>query len=139
MNRNDEMKALLSSLSADFSAEELQLSILQGQIAAEISMRRQTLGLSQTELAQKLQVSQGLVSRWERGETNFNLSTLVKIASALDLKVQSPVVLTPPRIYADSGSNIYQFSSSSAWSGNTASVDADYHSSSGEADELEEM
>lgn len=100
---------LLAALSDSLTSEQLQLSILQGQIAAEISMRRQALGLSQKELAEKLGVTQSLVSRWERAESNFNLSTIVKISSALGLRLQSPVVPSPVKSYTVGTSNIIKF------------------------------
>lgn len=139
MRTDEQMKALISSLSTGISAESLQLSIIQGLIAAEISMKRQELGLNQKQLAEKIGVTQGLVSRWERGETNFNLSTLVRIASALDLKMQSPIVPAPPIAYPVGSSNIVHVSTSSHWNSGSYSLDTKFHSSSSENDELEEM
>ncbi len=104
--KND-MESLFGGLTENMSAEEVALSALQGIIAAEISMRRQELGMSQKDLAEKLGVSQGLVSRWERAETNFTLETLVRIASVLDLNIQSPIVPRPPLVYSEGKSNLY--------------------------------
>ena len=114
----DKMKELLLSLGSDLNDEELQLSVLQGLIAAEISTRRQDLHLSQQQLAEKLGVSQALVSRWEAGEVNFTLSTLVKISLALDLPVQSPIVPSPPLRYTERGNNITHISTAPGWRGN---------------------
>lgn len=113
----DKMKELFLSLGSNLTDEELQLSVLQGLIAAEISMRRQDLGLSQRQLADKLGVSQALVSRWEAGEVNFTLSTLVKISLAMDLSLQSPIVPSPPLRHTEQGSNITHISSAPGWKG----------------------
>lgn len=139
MSNNEDMKALLSSLSAGMDAEELQLSVLQGLIAAEISLHRQKLHMSQKELAEKLNVSQALVSRWEKGECNFTLSTLVKICSALDLKMQSPIVPTPARVYSTGRSNIFALPVHPNWSSGTSSADLNFSTYSCSDEELEEM
>lgn len=139
MRTNKEMASFLSALSQNMSTEELQLSILRGLIAAEISMKRQELGWSQAELADKLDVTQGLVSRWENGETNFNLSTLVRIAVALDLKIQSPFVPSPPISFVSGSSNIVHFSNSQNWSSGARMLDSSFISSGSYETELEEM
>lgn len=91
-NTKSDIRELLSAIGDGIEAEELYLAGIQGLIAAEISMERQKRGISQKELAEKLNVTQALVSRWENGGVNFTLSTLVKIACALDLELQSPIV-----------------------------------------------
>lgn len=94
MNAQNNMNEFLDRVTEDIAPEDIVLAGLQGTIAAEISMKRQNLGWSQKELAKKLGVTQGLVSRWERAETNFTLSTLVKLASVLGMELQSPIVPT---------------------------------------------
>ena len=63
----------------------------EGRLIAEISTmilkRRKELGMSQAQLAQKLEVSQPMISQWESGEYNYSISTIVKVFDALDLKV----------------------------------------------------
>lgn len=93
--KND-LKDLFIALGADLSDEQFLLATLQGLISAEISMKRQELGLNQKQLAEKLGVSQTMVSRWEAGDCNFTLSSLVKISSVLALPMQSPFVPRPP-------------------------------------------
>jgi len=53
--------------------------------------------MNRKQFAEFMGVSQGLVSRWERGETNFTLETLVNIASKLGLEMQSPIKPTPAK------------------------------------------
>ena len=139
MRTNDDMKALLSTLTSGMTEEELLLATMQGLIAAEISMRRQSLGLSQKDLADKLGVSQGLVSRWERGETNFNLSTLVRLSSVLGLDMQSPIVPTPPKAYSIKHNNIIQISSVRSWSNGHSSYPVPVYSGAEYERDLQEM
>lgn len=109
MDFKEQERALLNGLSASLNDEELTLSVFQGLIAAEISSRRIKFGLSQKEFADSMGVSQGLVSRWENGDTNFTLSTLVKIASKLNIEMQSPFVPAMAKTYVSPRNNIVVF------------------------------
>ena len=109
MDFKEQERALLNGLSASLDDEELALSVFQGLIAAEISSKRIKLGLSQKEFADSLGVSQGLVSRWENGDTNFTLSTLVKIALNLKIEMRSPFVPAIPKTYISPRNNIFVF------------------------------
>ena len=114
---HSEFDSLVDAIATDVSAEELLYDGLRGIIAAEISMKRQQLGLSQKAFAAMLHVSQGLVSRWERGETNFTLESLVKISSALGLEMQSPFKSDPPKIpYVSVGRTVFL---EPVWSGSS--------------------
>ena len=62
--------------------------------------------MTQEDLARVTGVSQSLVSRWEKGETNFQLDTLCKIAVALNIKMQSPFGLRPRTKHFKSTGNI---------------------------------
>lgn len=119
MSFKDQEKAFLSTFSAKLDDEELLLATLQGMIAAEISIKRQDLGLSQSEFAKKMGVSQSLVSRWENGDTNFTLSTLVSIAAKLNIQMQSPFTPTPSKVYTHGKSNVVYLNTISSWSGKT--------------------
>ena len=100
---NAELESLLSALGGSLSDEELLLSMLQADIAAVIAAKRVSSGLSQKELAAELNVSQSLVSKWESGETNFTLETLVRLALKLNIKMKSPFVSDRPVVYCGSG------------------------------------
>lgn len=115
MNNMEDERVLLSSLVSKLEEDEMVLATLQGMIAAEISMKRQELKLSQKEFAEKMSVSQSLVSRWENGDTNYTLQTLVKICSILELKMQSPIVPKIPKVYSVGNSRIYNFPCCSRW------------------------
>ena len=56
-------------------------------IGLRILRRRQELGLTQQQLADKLGVSATNITRIEHGEQNVTIRTLVKLADALSLTV----------------------------------------------------
>ena len=60
-------------------------------IAVSIQQERRSQGLTQKEFANRLGVSQTMVSQWENGEKNFTVSTLVKISLALGLQLCNPL------------------------------------------------
>ena len=92
--------ALLDALSKSMSPDAIMLAGLQGAIAAEICKKRFDLHMNQKEFADYMGVSQSTVSKWEKGEANFTLQTLVQIASKLHMKMQSPFVTAAPPHYS---------------------------------------
>jgi predicted transcriptional regulator len=56
----------------------------QRQLGTEFALRRQALGLSQTEVAARMGTSQSAVARLEAGALDVRLSTLARYAHALD-------------------------------------------------------
>lgn len=106
MDTSDSMKTMISALALHLNDEETTLSALQSMIAAEITGRRIDMNLTQKDLAHLLNVSQSTLSKWESGETNFTLSTLVSIATKLDIELQSPFVSAPPKAYFAPFSNV---------------------------------
>ena len=60
------------------------------EIAATIQLQRKAMGYTQKDLAQKLGVSQAIISRWENGVENFTIATLAKISMALGLELRNP-------------------------------------------------
>ena len=61
------------------------------QIQQMIHDTRIKKGWTQKDLADKMGVKQSLVSRWESGECNYTIDTLIEIADALGLSVQCPL------------------------------------------------
>lgn len=55
-------------------------------ISAKIQLKRLELGLNQKEFAKMMNVSQGMISRWESGDYNFTIATLTEICDKLDLE-----------------------------------------------------
>ena len=56
-------------------------------IAAKISQRRKELGLTQKELAEKLNISDKTLSRWETGKQIPDSLTIPEIAKVLDISI----------------------------------------------------
>ena len=134
------MNDLLSALSHDMNDEEAVLSVIQSLIASEITIRRIDKHMTQKDFAVMLGVSQSTLSKWESGETNFTLSTLVSIANKLDIEMQSPFVPTPPKVYQGENNNIVSFPAS-PWQSSSFSESQNYtqFSTSGSNEDLLEM
>ncbi len=64
------------------------------QVASLLRTRRESLGLSQRELGERMGVSRQAISQWESG-CNLRLSTLVKLAEALDCRVDIRFIRVP--------------------------------------------
>lgn len=112
--KNDE-RELFSALAESMSAAEMQLAVLKGIIASEISIRRIKRGMSQKDLAKAMGVTQGMISRWEKGEANYTLSTLVDIAEKLDIQMQSPYVPSFPANQVSKRGGVYYSNQSVKW------------------------
>jgi ribosome-binding protein aMBF1 (putative translation factor) len=79
-----------SWLEDSLSLEERRASEFVASIAVSIQRQRKALGLTQKDLADKLGVSQVMISRWENGEENFTAATLAKISAALEMELHNP-------------------------------------------------
>jgi ribosome-binding protein aMBF1 (putative translation factor) len=76
------------------SPEERATAQSLAEIAASIQRQRLAKGYTQAALAEKLGVSQAMVSRWENGEENFTITTLSKISGALGMEFRNPLAET---------------------------------------------
>ncbi|MGB4965651.1 MAG: helix-turn-helix transcriptional regulator [Microgenomates group bacterium] len=74
----------------------LQETALEYQIARAIIAARLDKGLTQTELAQRLDTKQSVISRVENAKTTPSLSFLRRVASALDTQVDVQFKRIPP-------------------------------------------
>lgn len=138
MSNDKDLSALLDALTKNISDEDLHLSMIQTEIAAKLISTRINLNKSQAEFAQMLGVSQGMISKWEQGETNFTLKTLVSISHklALDLvvKLANPISREVVNCsYTTAGSNVIDINRYRA-----SSVSVKYNEYSS-YEELEEM
>lgn len=79
-----EEKYDLFDLLTDADKEENRLI---AEISSMIIKRRKELNMSQSQLAQLLEVKQPMISQWESGEYNYSISTIAKIFDALNLKI----------------------------------------------------
>jgi transcriptional regulator with XRE-family HTH domain len=58
-------------------------------IANHVRSRRQEIGLSVTQLAQRTHISKGMLSKIENAQTSPSLATLARLSAALDMPVTS--------------------------------------------------
>ena len=72
---------------------DLIAAIAKNMTAAELAKAAVNIQIQQMiqDLADKMGVKQSLVSRWESGECNYTIDTLIEIADALGLSVQCPL------------------------------------------------
>ena len=78
-------------LSEYITPEESVTAKYIAQIAATIQKQRKAKGYTQRDLANRLGVSQVMVSRWENGDENFTVATLAKISAALGMELYNPL------------------------------------------------
>ena len=76
---------LLNLFEDSVTASEVMEARAIAQVTTSIIKERKRLGLDQKEFANKLGVSQSLVSRWENGNSNFTIKSLSEIAAKLDM------------------------------------------------------
>ncbi len=82
---------LIEALTQNMTVTEMAQTALHIQISRMIRDARRKLRMSQKDLADKMGVKQSLISRWESGDCNYTIDTLVEIANALNLSVQCPL------------------------------------------------
>lgn len=88
MKTMNDWSSLLSALTEDIPAEELEADILLADIAGKISAERIKRGLSQQAFAELLGVTQSQVSKIENGDNNFTIRRLVSIAHKLSMPLK---------------------------------------------------
>lgn len=93
----EELKSRRLAAMSDDERAEFDEAYDATRLALEVGERvrdaREAAGLSQRELAARMATSQAAVARLEAGGTGATLTTLQKVASALDLTVS--IELTP--------------------------------------------
>lgn len=78
---------LLKLFENDVTVADITASKLLGKISAAIAGKRMKLDMTQKEFAAYMNVSQGMVSRWEGGDYNFSIRALAEVAERLDLEL----------------------------------------------------
>ena len=76
---------------------------LKNQIGSNIAAYRKRSGMTQAELAEKLNYSDKAVSKWERGESMPDVATLVLLSERFDISVND-LVQDPDALPAETGS-----------------------------------
>lgn len=69
------------------SEEQLKTERALAFISNKISLKRHELKMDQKQFAKYMNVTQGLVSRWENGRYNFTISNLISICEKLNLSL----------------------------------------------------
>lgn len=64
--------------------EEIQKNAI---IAAKIYLRRKEMGLTQKEFAKLMNVSQVMVSKWEKGDYNFTVRNIAELENKLEIEL----------------------------------------------------
>lgn len=84
---NQNWRELLTALTENLSDEDIQLSIIQSELAAAIVRKRMALNMTQSEFANHLGIMQSQVSKLEKGEINSTLRNLIHLANVLNLNL----------------------------------------------------
>jgi ribosome-binding protein aMBF1 (putative translation factor) len=82
----DDLIAELEEHNPDFKRENEETRPRR-ELARIVMVRREELGISQKELADRMGTSVAVISRLERSRQNFSLATLQRLATALDTKL----------------------------------------------------
>lgn len=83
-----DLNDLLELFTDHLSASDLLASKTLGEVSAAIVKRRVELGMTQKQFAQHMDVSQGMVSKWESSDYNFSIKTLAEIAAKVDMDLE---------------------------------------------------
>lgn len=75
---------------------DIEYSKIKFNISEAIISKRESLGMSQSQFAKYLGVSQPMVSKYENSEYNFSVEALVKLCDKLDLKLSIDIVDNNP-------------------------------------------
>jgi ribosome-binding protein aMBF1 (putative translation factor) len=86
----EELKKNLAAMTADQRAvfdETYEADRLALNVGEKVRGAREVAGLSQEDLAARMGTSQAAVARLEAGDVRARLTTLQKVAAALDLRI----------------------------------------------------
>lgn len=85
MKKTQTVEEFLAALTESVPAEELLASDISSSLSNAIARHRISLGLTQSEMAEKIGMSQSTISKWENGDMNFTINTLADIAVKLEM------------------------------------------------------
>lgn len=93
----------------------LQAQVLE--IADRVHARLEQLGISQADLARRMEVSRPMISKLLTGDSNFQLRTLLRLAEALDMELMVDFVpegFRLPRFYVSRSASMSAYTKASA-------------------------
>lgn len=79
---------LLNDFADYISTADVISARLLAKISATIVKKRVEMNMTQKEFAKYMEVSQGMISKWEGEDYNFTIETLAKICDKLDLNIE---------------------------------------------------
>lgn len=82
-----DLKELFGIFEEELSASDILSAKVLSEISSDIMKYRMELGMTQKEFAKFMDVSQGMVSKWEGEDYNFSIKTLANIAAKLNLEL----------------------------------------------------
>lgn len=85
MKTSNDLNRLFSQF---LSPSEITAADHLAHISAMIEMWRVDHGMTQKEFAEKMGVSQAMVSKWESGDYNFTIKTLAEISTNLQISME---------------------------------------------------
>lgn len=101
MAAKDDLDVLIDELSEHDPSlpQRVAAALERRELARQLADRRRESGLTQSELAKRMQTSQGQVTRFESG-ADTRLSTVARYAAAVGMKVEwslAPIVDAVPK------------------------------------------
>lgn len=83
----NKLDRLIDMMAEQLSPSDLIAAEQLAKISAAIAKKRIDMSMNQSEFANFMGVSQGMVSKWESEEYNFTVETLAKISDKLNLEL----------------------------------------------------
>lgn len=84
---------LVESFAEHIGEADLYYAKALGSITSAIVKKRVSMNMTQRQFAQYMNVTQGLISRWESADYNFTVKTIAEICEKLNLNLE--IDLTP--------------------------------------------
>lgn len=100
--------SILETINEMFSKTEIDTAKTLAEISTQLASKRIDLKMSQTEFAKYLNISQAMVSKIERGDYNFTISNLIKIANKIGLEADIRLN-DPKKAVEEAGKKIIEF------------------------------
>ena len=113
-------KGLFDSLFSELTPADIMAGNLRAQISRQIRRKRVELNMSQSEFAEFMNVSQGMVSKWESCSYNFSTDKIAEIFSKLNLKASFSIMerieeYNRPQNYIWCGNNDYSYNDATSY------------------------
>ena len=113
IDKTRSMNDLLATLTESISTEDLLFANVASDIALVIISARMDAGLTQAEFAKKMGVSQAMISKWESGDYNHTIKSMIQIANKLGLVLD--ISMKKDAAMSNCTDNIIQLFPSSGW------------------------